>query len=59
MHSVFLNILLQTIECLVFFDFNENIKRTNTKIRNFSIMFLWYMIMCAINVIFSYNIIFN
>lgn len=59
MHSVFLNILLQTIECLVFFDFNESIKRTNTKIRNFFVMFLGYMIMCAINIIFSYNIIIN
>ncbi len=59
METIPLNIVLQIIESLVFFDFYENIKRSSTKAKNFLIISVSYMIMCVINIAFNYNVIIN
>ncbi len=59
MHSIFLNMLLQTIESLIAFDFYESIKTSRKKVINLSIIECSYIIMCIINLAFNYNVIVN
>lgn len=59
MHSIFLNMLLQTIESLIAFDFYESIKTSRKKVINLSIIACSYIIMCIINLAFNYNVIVN
>ena len=54
-----MNIVLQTIECLVFFDFYESIKISNTKLKNLSLLFVGYILMSVINILFNYNVVIN
>ncbi len=59
MHSVFLNIILQLIEGLISFHFYETIKPNNSKKWNAPLILCGYMVMCAINLIFNYNVVIN
>ncbi len=59
MHSIYLNIVLQLIEGLVSFDFYESVKNNVHKWRNLTLILIGYTIMCAINLLFDYNVILN
>lgn len=59
MNTAILNVLLQLIEGLIAFDFLESINPSNKKLRNFIIITVSYMLMCAINLGFEYNMIIN
>lgn len=54
-----MNFLLQTIECLIFFDFYESIKKSVSKFRNIIVLFISYVLMSLINLLFSYNVVIN
>ncbi len=59
MGTIALNVVLQIIESLIFFDFYENIKNSSSKTKNFLIVSVSYMVMCFINIAFNYNTIIN
>lgn len=54
-----MNIILQTIECLIFFDFYESIKTSNSKLKNMIVMFISYILMSVVNLLFNYNVVVN
>lgn len=54
-----MNIVLQLIEALVFVSFYESIQKYEFKIKNPIAIVIGYMIMCAFNLIFNYNVIIN
>ena len=51
--------LLQFVEGLISFEFYESIAPTKKKLRNFVFITIGYMVMCAINLAFDYNVIVN
>ncbi len=59
MNTAILNVLLQFVEGLISFEFYESIAPTKKKLRNFIIITVGYMVMCAINLAFDYNVIVN
>lgn len=59
MHSISLNIILQLIEALVLISFYEGIQKTEFKIKNPITIVIGYIIMCAFNLAFNYNVIIN
>lgn len=59
MHSVSLNIILQLIEAFIFISFYEGIQKAEFKIKNPIAIVTGYMIMCAFNLLFNYNVIIN
>lgn len=59
MNTAILNVLLQFVEGLISFEFYESIAPTKKKLRNFAIITIGYMVMCAINLAFDYNFIIN
>ncbi len=59
MHSVSLNIILQLIEAFIFISFYEGIQKAEFKIKNPTVIVTGYMIMCAFNLLFNYNVIIN
>lgn len=59
MSSILMNIILQTIECLIFFDFYESIKTSNSKLKNMIVMFINYIFMSVVNLLFNYNVVVN
>lgn len=59
MNTAILNVLLQFVEGLISFEFYESIAPTKKKLRNFALITVGYMIMCAINLAFDYNVVVN
>ena len=59
MNTAILNVLLQFLEGLISFEFYESIAPTKKKLRNFALITLGYMVMCAINLALDYNFIVN
>ncbi len=59
MHSAILNIIVQIIEGLITFDFYENIKSSQKKLKKCLIISGCYIIMCIINLVFNYNVVIN
>ena len=59
MNTAILNVLLQFVEGLISFEFYESIAPTKKKLRNFALITVGYMVMCAINLAFDYNFIIN
>lgn len=60
MVSELLNICLQIIEALIAFYFYESISHlTNKRFTRLTIIIISYLIMCAVNLIFDYNVIAN
>ncbi len=59
MNTAILNVLLQFVEGLISFEFYESIAPTKKKLRNFAIITIGYMVMCAINLAFDYNVVVN
>ncbi len=59
METIFLNFVLQVIECLIFFEFYESIKPSSNKTKNLFLLFCGYVVMFAINIAFDYNVIVN
>lgn len=54
-----MNIILQLIEALIFISFYEGIQKSDFRIKNPIAIVIGYMIMCAFNLIFNYNVIIN
>ncbi len=54
-----LNIILQLVEALIFFDFYESIKPSNQKVKNFLLIVFGYLVMSLTNLYFNYNVIIN
>ncbi len=60
MASELLNVCLQIIEALIAFFFYESVSQLSKgKIKRVSIIIIGYLIMCAINLFFNYNVIIN
>lgn len=59
MHLISLNVILQLIEALVSISFYEGIQKSDYKIKNSLGITIGYMIMCAFNLIFDYNVMIN
>lgn len=60
MLSSLLNVCLQIVEALIAFYFYESISHiTKEKIKRFSVIFISYLVMCAVNLAFDYNIFVN
>lgn len=59
MNTAILNVLLQFVEGLISFKFYESIAPTKKKLRNFALITVGYMVMCAINLALDYNFIVN
>ena len=59
MHSISLNIILQLIEALILISFYEGIQKSEFKFKKPLYIIIGYMIMCAFNLIFNYNVIIN
>ncbi len=57
--SALLNVILQLIEGLIAFDFYENLKSSNRKLKNFLIIIISYLLMCGINLAFEYDSLIN
>ena len=59
MHSIFLNIILQFVEALISISFYESIQKSEFKLKKPIAITIGYIIMCAFNLIFNYNVIIN
>ena len=59
MHSISLNIVLQLVEALILISFYEGIQKNEFKLKNPLFIITGYMIMCAINLFFDYNVMIN
>ena len=59
METIFLNFVLQVIECLIFFEFYESIKPSSKKTKSFFLLLGGYVVMFAVNIAFDYNVIAN
>ncbi|MBR2953193.1 MAG: GHKL domain-containing protein [Clostridia bacterium] len=59
MNSIALNIILQLIEALILISFYEGIQKAKFRIKDPIYIVTGYMIMCAVNLIFNYNVIIN
>lgn len=60
MASELLNVCLQIIEALIAFFFYESVSHLSKgKIKRVFIIIIGYLIMCAINLLFNYNVIIN
>lgn len=59
MHSIFLNIILQLIEALISISFYESIQKSEFKIKKPIAITIGYIIMCALNLMFNYNVVIN
>lgn len=59
MHSIALNIILQLIEALISVSFYESIQKSEFKIKKPITVIAGYIVMCALNLIFNYNVVIN
>ena len=60
MVSNLLNVFLQLLEGFICFTFYENVTDIQKgKVKRFIVIELSYLVMCAINLIFDYNVIIN
>jgi hypothetical protein len=59
MHSISLNIVLQLVEALVSISFYESIQKSEFKLKNPVAIIIGYIIMCALNLMFNYNVVVN
>ncbi len=59
MHSISLNIILQLIEALISVSFYESIQKLEFKIKKPIAITVGYIVMCALNLIFNYNVVIN
>ncbi len=59
METVFLNFVLQVIECLIFFEFYESVKPSSHKNKTLFLLLVGYVVMFGVNIAFDYNVIVN
>ena len=59
MHSIALNIILQLIEALISVSVYESIQKSEFKIKKPITVIAGYIVMCALNLIFNYNVVIN
>ena len=59
MHSISLNIILQLVEALISISFYESIQKSEFKLKNPVAITIGYIIMCAFNLMFNYNVAIN
>ena len=59
MHSISLNIILQLIEALISISFYESIQKSKFKLKKPIAITIGYIIMCALNLMFNYNVVIN
>lgn len=59
MHSIFLNIILQIVEALISISFYESIQKSEFKLKKPIAITIGYIIMCALNLMFNYNVVIN
>ena len=59
MHSISLNIILQLVEALISISFYESIQKSEFKLKNPVAITIGYIVMCAFNLMFNYNVAIN